>query len=179
MPSTRPLWEECCERCRLVGETWGLGDVDLGTLTLESAGYVAAYTVKKMTAKDDMRLRGRHPEFARMSLKPGIGVDAMWDVASKLLASLDEGADVPSALRSYGKMHPVGRYLKGKLREYIGRDKKAPEGALDLIKEELRPLREAAFNSSSSFAQAVIDAGTPRYLQHQARNEIYKKGRSL
>lgn len=145
----------------------------------DSASYIAGYTVKKMTAKEDMRLRGRHPEFARMSLKPGIGVDAMWDVASKLIASLDESADVPSALRSFGKQYPIGRYLKGKLREYIGRDKATPEGALEIIREEMRPLREAAFDSSSSFAQAVIDAGTPRYLQFQARNEIFKKGKLL
>lgn len=180
LPSTRPIWEDCCDQCRLVGQTWGLGDVDLGSLTLQSAGYVAGYTVKKMTALDDMRLRGRYPEFARMSLKPGIGVDAMWDVASKLLQSgLDEGADVPSALRQYGKLNPIGRYLRRKLRVMVGHDEAAPESSLEQIKAELQPLREAAFNNSSSFAQAVVDAGSPRVAQINAHNAIYKKERSL
>lgn len=178
-PSTRPLWEDCCDQCRLVGRTWGLGDVDLGTVTRESAGYVSHYTVKKMTSGDDMRLRGRHPEFARMSLKPGIGSDAMWDVASKLLASLDPAADVPAALRSYGKLHPIGRYLRRRLRLLVGHDEKTPEYVIDQIKEELRPLREAAFNNSSSFAQAVVDEGTQRLVNVTARNAIYKRERPL
>ena len=44
--------------------------------------FLHSLSVQKMTAKDDPRLSGRPPEFCRMSLKPGIGADAMWDVAS-------------------------------------------------------------------------------------------------
>lgn len=148
-------------------------------MTRDSAGYVAGYTVKRMTALSDPRLLGRYPEFTRQSLRPGIGHDAMWDVASKLIATLDGEADVPSALRSYGRLNPIGRYLRMKLRKMVGHAEGAPEVSLLQIKEELRPLREAAFNNSSSFAQAVVDANTPRVEQIDARNLIFKRRKVL
>lgn len=51
---------------------WPHGFSSVGTLTFESANYVARYTLKKLTgarANDDVRA----PEYATMSLKPGIG----------------------------------------------------------------------------------------------------------
>lgn len=126
-------WRECCVHCRLLGETWGMGDIVSGSVTNDSCSYCAGYTVKKMTALDDTRLFGRHPEFARMSLRPGIGADAMFDVASELMKhGLDESmVDVPSTLRSGPKIGPIGRYLKGKLREYVGREAGTPQEVLD------------------------------------------------
>ena len=47
--------------CLQVYRTWGKGRVSLDDLSRESAGYIAGYTVKKMTAKDDHRLNGRPP----------------------------------------------------------------------------------------------------------------------
>lgn len=172
---------DCCSRCRLIGETWGLGDVELGEVNKDSASYIAGYTVKKMTAPDDIRLRGRYPEFPRMSLRPGIGADAMWDVASKLLRSLSVEADVPYALRQYGKLHPIGRYLRQKLRTYVGRDPSAPEWLLKELEAELSPLRDGARVSETqpSFKKAVIEAGQVQYDQLMARNAIYKKERKL
>lgn len=132
-----------------------------------------------MTALDDMRLRGRYPEFARMSLKPGIGSDAMWDVASKLLASLDQRADVPSALRQYGKLNPIGRYLRRRLRVLVGRDEAAlPNEALEA---EMLVLQEAARSSSEtpSLKGQLLNASEGQYRQIVARNAIYKKDRPL
>lgn len=65
---------------------WGMGHAELGELTFESAAYVARYVMKKVTGKDAERhyetfdpytgeIFNRTPEFARMSLKPGIGFD--------------------------------------------------------------------------------------------------------
>lgn len=76
---------DCCPQCDLIRDSWGRGFVYLGDLNVNSAEYVAGYTTKKMTRADDLRLNGRHPEFARMSLRPGIGADAMHEVASTLL----------------------------------------------------------------------------------------------
>ena len=51
----------------------------------------------------------------------------------------------------------------------------APDATLEAIKEELRPLREAAFNSSTSFKEAVVRSGDGRVAQIEARNLIFKK----
>lgn len=53
---------------------WGNGFVTVGELSLESAGYVARYCMKKITGKKAKSHYGnRVPEFALMSRKPGIG----------------------------------------------------------------------------------------------------------
>ena len=63
---------------------WGLGFTSVGDMTLQSAGYVARYCLKKITGRDAPdhykrvnfdtgEIYSIEPEFARMSLKPGIG----------------------------------------------------------------------------------------------------------
>ncbi len=67
-------------------EIWGKGHASVGTVTLESAGYVARYAMKKLNGEKKLHhymrlnettgeLHQLEPEFARMSLKPGIGGD--------------------------------------------------------------------------------------------------------
>lgn len=171
----------CCDQCRLFYNTWGLGNIFAGKLQLESAGYIAGYVTKKMTSVGDKRLDGRHPEFARMSRDPGIGVPAMWDVASTMLEfGLDDVmADVPSAVRLGGKMMPYGRTLRRKLRMFIGRDANAPKETIEAVAEELRPVRESAFAASVRFADAVASLSSGRVAQLEARNAIFKKGKKL
>lgn len=174
-------WSECCANCGLIGDLWGNGDVFLGGVTRDSSSYVAEYTVKKMTAVTDPRLKGRPPEFCRMSLRPGIGADAMWDVASTLLQyGLDEvSVDVPAVLGVGKSSIPLGRYLRSRLRGMIGKDGGCPEEVFKAMAEEMRPLREAAFLNSSSFAQAIIDDGAQRVANMEARLGINMKGRKL
>lgn len=71
-------------RSPLLERSWGLGHVAIADLTFESAAYVARYCLKKMTG-EQAEAHYQHidqvtgectqltPEFARMSLKPGIG----------------------------------------------------------------------------------------------------------
>jgi len=115
----------------LVHETWTKCAPERATLTemtTERAQYLAGYVTKKMTKKDDPRLFGRFPEFARMSLKPGIGHDAALDVLDSFLTSsqfldfLKSEGDVPSFLKANGRAFPVGRYLRSKQREKLGYD---------------------------------------------------------
>lgn len=107
----------CCEICDLVLDAWSLGHVYIGDLTRESAAYIAGYVTKKMTSKDDPRLNGRHPEFARMSNRPGIGAFAMYDVADTVLK---HGVETPHVLRHGRAMLPLGRYLHNKLQDMTG-----------------------------------------------------------
>lgn len=60
-----------------LSELWPAGFASVGDVTFESAAYVARYVVKKVTGDEAAAHYGdRTPEFARMSLKPGIG--ARW-----------------------------------------------------------------------------------------------------
>ena len=66
---------------------WGKGYISLGELSYQSAGYVASYVTKKINGEaakahyaridpETGEIHERKPEYARMSLKPGIG--AAW-----------------------------------------------------------------------------------------------------
>lgn len=172
-----PRWDNCCSICRMVGDTWGKGNIYLGTLENDSAQYVAGYVTKKMTNRQDPRLKGREPEFARMSNRPGIAADFMWESASAHLQfNLEHREpDVPVALRHGHRLLPLGRYLRGKYRKYIGRDEKTPQVVIDQMAEKVRPLREAAFNASQSFSSALRDARRQKTLNLESRHKRERK----
>lgn len=177
----------CCEQCNRIRDTWGMGNVLLGSLGVDSAQYIAGYVTKKLSNANDPEaakwLNGRHPEFARMSLRPGIGCYAMDDVADVLMKfNLDVSqGDVPSTLRHGRRALPLGRYLVGKLRERIGKDAKAPQAVLDALEEAVRPLREAARNSSEvpSLKGQVLEFNNQKFLQFSGRQKLKRKERKL
>lgn len=174
---------KCCLRCELVRDTWGLGNIYVGNLGTESAQYICGYVTKKMNMRDDPRLDGRDPEFCRMSLRPGIGLNAMHDVASTLLQfNLDTTqADVPSALRHGSRTLPLGHYLKKNLRLMVGKDAKAPQATLDKISLEMRPLLKASQVDADnpSLSSQIVKAGNQKVLNMSARQRLFKKGKTL
>lgn len=73
-------------RSELLESTWTLGNSEIGSVTMQSAGYVARYLLKKQNGEYGARHYAipdpesgvlttdlRVPEFTTMSLKPGIG----------------------------------------------------------------------------------------------------------
>lgn len=84
----------------------------VGELSAKSAMYIAGYVVKKMTHGSDPRLNGRAPEFARMSLNPGLGALALEPVVSALAKY---NLPVPVGLRHGNRIMPFGRYLRRKI----------------------------------------------------------------
>lgn len=100
---------------------WPYGLSEIGTVTSESAGYVARYVTKKVTGSRATEHYRRvnpetgevwqvHPEFARMSNRPGIGLGWLrkypGDVFPRdFITTVD------------GKKRPVPRYYKKKLTE--------------------------------------------------------------
>lgn len=80
-PAGHPVY-----RSKILEELWTLGNSLIGNVSRESAGYVARYCMKKVTGDlaeshyaytdENGNTYQRTPEFARMSLKPGIG--ATW-----------------------------------------------------------------------------------------------------
>lgn len=124
---TNHLSSTCCSQCTLVKNSWAHGGVDLGTVTYDSIAYISGYVLKKMTAKNDFRLNGRHPEFTRMSLRPGIGALAIPQIAENMMKSdfaMEEisrlQGDVPTYLKNGKNSILLGRYLRAKLRKEMG-----------------------------------------------------------
>lgn len=169
----------CCSSCDLVRDTWAKGQVYLGDLNTSSAQYIAGYVTKKLTRKSDPKLLGRHPEFGRMSLKPGIGADFMDEVASTLLGLTMELEDVPTQLQHGSRKLPLGRYLRRKLRPLVGLDEATPESTIQAVQEALRPVRQAAFDNSRSFKAEVIKDANQKVLNQEARSKIFKQRRTL
>lgn len=178
----------CCVACHVVRQSWTFGSVEVAMLEEKSAAYVAGYVTKKMTGKDDPRLKGRHPEFCRMSNRPGIGASAMHEVASELLRyDLEKTEDdVPSGLRHGGKILPLGRYLRKKLRSYCGLPENAPQAVLDKIADELLPMYEIALDTPrpkgqrvNVFKSLLVDQEAARVVQMEARQRIFKERKSL
>lgn len=183
----------CCGPCDLVRESWSLGGVDLGQLTIQSASYVVGYVTKKMTKTDDPRLNGRHPEFARMSLRPGIGALSVSKIAELVQSAgyadkLEKDGDVPLSLMQGRKSMPLGRYLRRKLREEIGRSADTPESVMGRVVEEMSALlgevkKEAemdgtpgAFMDKKSLVQR---ANIQKIRNVEARAKIYSQERPL
>lgn len=146
-------------------------------LEKKSSAYIAGYVTKKMTNASDIRLRGRHPEFARMSLNPGIGANAMWNVASAMMQfGVDRTAvDVPIALRHGGQVMPLGKFLRRKLRKYLGRPENAPIEALQEAANQMRILRAYAWNADRSVASVFEELFGPLEAQLAARLSLKQR----
>ena len=167
----------CCAPCSMVAQAWGFGNVMLGTLEPKSMAYVAGYVTKKMTSAGDPRLEGRLPEFARMSLRPGIGLGMMDDLASVLMEhKLDEKMiDVPTSLQHGTKQWPLGRYLRRKLRARIGRDENTPYEEVRKRQEEMQPLREVAWNNEKPLSEVYLQTTEGKRIQIEARESRKKR----
>lgn len=133
--------------------------------------------MKKMTSADDARLEGREPEFARMSLRPGIGLGMAHEIASSLMESkMDERMiDVPLSLQHGRARWPLGRYLRRRLRTYIGRAPNAPPLALAPQAAELQDVREVAWNSKTSVKAEVLKRSLGRRIQIEAAAKRKRK----
>lgn len=173
----------CCPACDALRDAWGLGAVFLGELSDASASYVAGYVLKKMTSADDVRLGGRHPEFARMSNRPGIGADMMHEVASTLLTfNLDETQpDVPSALRHGRRMMALGRYLHRKLRTYVGKDPDSPEAVKAENRAEMQRLRDVQNSRSGrvSLTDVYLEENTQKLRNLASKQSLRKQRKTL
>lgn len=131
--SFRPHYHLCIFPCIsdvAIVDCWRFGQVHIGLVEPRSIGYITHYTTKGLSTG----VSAHRKEFARMSLRPGIGaglVDSM-PLRSGGLALEDvlSGGDVPPGVVHEGRLLPYGRYLKERLRSRLGRGKKSPEGLL-------------------------------------------------
>lgn len=136
----------CCGPCEMVRKTWGKGHIYLGELNQKTASYIAGYVTKKFRSENlwtKEKLKGRTPEFRRMSLKPGIGAIAIkklvsTSVRSRLGKYVIKCLDAPAALQNGGSKLPLGRYLTRKWREALGRSPETPSVVMGHLIEKLR-----------------------------------------
>lgn len=183
----------CCAACSNLETAWGYGIIQNACLEVKSAQYIAGYVTKKLTNRNDLRLHQNgnilEPEFARMSLRPGIGHNSLHDVASVLLQYDLENKlpDVPSALRHGTGILPLGRYLRRQLRTLVGKPAQAPQSTLDEITENLRPLYESSRATpslpsevkSTLFKNALFDEGAQKVLNRSTKRKLFKSRRPL
>jgi hypothetical protein len=186
----RPRWTEkdCCPNCRIIAETWAndkgqIGRIDLAKLETGSANYLAGYVTKKMTKPDDPRLEGRYPEFSRMSLKPGIGGDAIPEVADVVMRWTPEGQEVPMALRHGSVIMPLGKYLVRKLREQSGRDPGPTELTVAQAQAKLHHLSEIANQApglkKEVFKSLIQEEFASKVKAKEHKHRLFKRGRHL
>lgn len=164
-----------CPACSVVRSTWGYGHVMVGRLEEKSASYIAGYCMKKMTHNSDIRLGGRNPEFTRMSLRPGIGATAMHDVASEILRWKLGDKDVPIGLRHGGKVFPLGKYLRRRLRVLTGKVENAPPGTLQTLANQMQLLRAYAWQNDRSVSSVFEELFAPVEAQIAGRLKLKER----
>lgn len=180
-------WEEVIRSKWPYGGPKGLRGVHVGELNAQSAQYIAGYVTKKWTKENDFNragLAGRHPEFARMSLRPGIGAGAMRLVADALvrtpggLQTIRDTGDVPVRLAGAKKSQvPLGRYLRRKLREEVGFEEiGSPEAATLKRVEEMQALLEDS-GGAEAFRKRVVEVTRIGRVENKAR--IFSKKGSV
>lgn len=175
----RRLWAQCCDTCRVVGNTWGKGDIEVRDLGNEKCEYLARYVTKKMTKAEDSRLDGRFPEFSRPSRRPGIGVPAVRFMADAIRAHVDPRSltDVPLGPAGKKMQENMGRLLRGKLRDELGIEKVAESVRQERWAETVLPMfnvmRDQGLNS---LKEAFAFVNAPYAEQLKVRMGIWEQG---
>lgn len=186
---TNHLNRACCSVCSLVQRTWPFGSVDVGELNEKSTAYIAGYVAKKLGKEDSCRKRmllGRTPEFSRMSLRPGIGANAVKilvtsSVQRRMGTYVKESIDAPVVLKKSGSIFPLGRYLRRKWREALNRDQDTPPGILEGYLCELqRAYAEAAEVSKRAGVPSCFITPRDYYFQENAQKiKILEKKKKI
>nr|CAI9750321.1 replication initiation protein [Cressdnaviricota sp.] len=153
------------KRVTPLSKTWSFGLVHVGEVTRQSIQYVAGYVTKKFTKKGD----GYVPEFSLMSRRPGIGSQAVGQIAAVLQQyNLEERTQ--RQLRIDGKKWPLGRYLLDKLSDVLG----VEFGTDDYVRELSRYWAESR-RSGLSFVDFLVQQDAGKYALLEAKDKIYNK----
>lgn len=136
-----------CADQAVIQAAWQQGFTVVKGIGPESAAYIVSYVLKRRNSVE--RCDGHVPEFKLQSLRPAIGLRA-----SELLKGIPDGR-VVEGIRISGRVYPLGRYLRGKLRTQDG-----PES------EEVIALRHRV----AKYALSVRD-----YAEHERNVENAKR----
>lgn len=173
---------------KVIDASWGLGFTSCFDFNGTRANYCAEYVVKKMTDREDWRLDGKVPEFARMSRRPGIGAPAVAIIADRLFKGsgwdIMREKDVPKNLKMGRKTLVLGRYLRHLLREDIGMTDEWKEALKqEWVTEkdvEMFELRLRARGSKEDTAKTLlIEKNLGRIWSAEARSRLPRTRRGL
>lgn len=158
---------EVSYRSELLERTWTLGHSEVGTFTAASAGYVAGYSVKKISGNPAVEHYARMnpatgeihqviPEFILMSSNPGIG--ASW------LSEYKVDVEESTFLIVDGQRKPLPRYFKRKLE---GRD--LSDRKLNRQRIKQRVAKEQAKTNPDNHWRRRLDREEHATLQYERR----------
>ena len=175
----------------VIDKAWGLGNTFTAEFNETTAQYVAGYTTKKMTSKTDPRLKGRHPEFARASNRPGLGANAMQIIADQLIKTKSlnqlwkESGDAPHFVMLGRRRIMLDRYLLQKLRLALGMTDEHISVVKELSSEEqgreMYNLLKASLDISPLVtAKKIYDGSVVQPIRNlESRTSIWSKKGSL
>lgn len=165
----------------VVQESWKKGFASLGTLTPESAQYIAGYVTKKMTSRDDPRLFGRYPEFSRQSNRPGIAYEAAKKIADVVRSTggYSEFGDVPSSIKIGGRSVPLGRYIRRKMREICFGSSASPIQAKISFERQMQDLLVSSWNDeklrSKTSKEIFVSLNDQKFRNFEAKHNLFNK----
>lgn len=153
-----------------------LGGIHVGELNEHSAAYILKYTLKGW--QELKKHEGKHPEFSRMSRNPGIGCGAVKGIAGNLLYAHggsiqpEDIGDVPSQMRSGGYKYPLGKLLRGKLREEIGWEARAPAAVVEALSLEANGRTKAEKDLRERKRNVAYDNLSARLKIHRSKEKL-------
>lgn len=172
----------CCDNCDKIQKTWSHGFVFVGSVTPQSIEYCVDYTMKKLVGKMADLYEGRHPEFSRQSMRPGIGYNKTDDVAEGIRNMEKRGQfldDVPIGLKVGKKFMPLNPLFRRKIRLALGREPTAPKEAQLKASEKLLDLRMVSRVSETSLAKLTAQSTSQKALNLSTRLEIRKTRKKI
>lgn len=143
---------------------WGHGFTSIGSVTFESAAYVARYCLKKVSGvtsyeivdPDTGEVSERLPEFVRMSLRPAIGktwLERYGDEVARDDTVVSRGVELPPP-RYYDKQQELGDPANLAARK-LDRMSKALARKADLTPERLEVRRKVKLAQVGLFKREV------------------------
>lgn len=167
------LFGVCQTETDLVTKAWGNGNVFMGDLNKNSIQYIAGYILKGMVNENSKKnreyLRGRHPEFQRMSRRPAIGSDAIRRIALKSKSS-ERFTAIRQGLR---QMH-LGKTLQA----YVDKECGFDNDGSDFNDYCLELYREFSADFED-YKTRLVEGHSYKRTQQRKRKAIFKRRKTF